>query len=118
MLPVVLVVEDSLRWGEAYGRELESVCQVVVATDQRDAQAAFEQHLDRLAAIVMDACVPGEVPNTQDLTAMFRARFAGPIVAASSNPMYSMDLLNYGASEWTTKALVPRHVLRLLRLDA
>lgn len=114
--PKILVVEDSQMYIDAYKRALEDVCQVLSATDQLRAVELFEKHKGSIRLIIVDACVPGDNPNTHELTKRLRKDFTGPIIAASSMPLFAAEIVKAGATEQQDKLKVAARVKQLLGL--
>ena len=69
-----------------------------------------------LAAIVMDACVPGDKPTTPPLVWKFRQSFTGPIIAVSSSRVFREQLKAAGCDHACEKEDVPQELLRILQI--
>lgn len=67
-----------------------------------------------LTAIVMDACVPGNQPNSPPLVEKIRSVFAGPIIAVSGNPDCQTLLMAAGCSHCCEKIDLPDTLIRVL----
>ena len=79
------------------------------------AKEKFDANPD-IVAIVVDACVPGEVPNTGPLVREFRKKFTGPIIAASSVKKYRHHLRRAGCDYVSTKSDLPQMLREVLSL--
>jgi len=109
----VLIVEDRRDYQAYYKRALDGKLDIIHAFTIAEAEAQFEANPD-IAAIVMDACVPGGSPNTLPLVEKFRTTFSGPMIASSSAWKYRQILLKAGCSHETDKGDVPHILLKLL----
>lgn len=109
----ILIVEDHILsvklWKEVLGIHFDCL----IAYDIASAETFF-QSSQPFDLIVMDCCCPGNQPNTMDLVRKIRQIFQGPIVANSSNPDYTKQLIAAGASHECEKFLVPSTVVRIL----
>ena len=65
----------------------------------------------------MDACVPGDWPNTMPLVRKIRQTFVGPIIANSSLLEYRKKLLEAGCDYECEKGEVAKKVLELIELS-
>ncbi len=106
----VLIVEDKLVEQLLLKRELDGEIEIITAFSIEEAETKFAANPD-VAAIVMDACVPGHDPNTGPLVKRLRALFAGPIIATSSVLSYRQQLVQAGCDFECGKDSVP-HKLR------
>jgi DNA-binding response OmpR family regulator len=61
-----------------------------------EAERVFENKGELFAAICIDACVPGNKPNTVQLAKKIRSNYRGPMIAISSVEKYRLDLMRYG----------------------
>jgi CheY-like chemotaxis protein len=115
--PTVLCVEDGLDFQASYRQRLGERVTVLQATTLKEGFDLFRAHTD-IGLIIMDACVPGDRPNTEPLVQHIRASgFHGPIIATSSMPSYRHRLLQAGCDhEVDSKAKVARKVLELLKI--
>lgn len=114
MPPKILIIEDSESWGELFSMDLAADFEIELATTQESARQLVEAHKGELAAVVMDACVPGDNPNTQYLTEWVRSQFAGPIIAASSSKKWAQNLTEHGASHFCEKTELAAKVREVL----
>ena len=112
-LPKVLIVEDSFPIQRFYREKLDGQCYVISAHSVKDGEMLFRMHPD-VAAIVMDACVPGETPTTQPLVKHIRRTFSGPIIAASGSEECQKMLLKAGCDHRVSKREVPGKLAELL----
>ena len=111
--PKVLIVEDSQDIQEMFRDALAQRMEVLSAFSIEEAKELFLKKQD-LSAVAMDACVPGNKPNTMDLVRMFRQTFVGPMIAISSDDSYSRQLVLNGCSHRCEKYDLPEMLLRLL----
>lgn len=109
----VLIVEDSDYYRSIWADELEGKVTLKSVADIEGAELWFN-HEPNFDAIVMDACVPGSTPNTLPLVRKFRASFAGPIIAVSSDYGYLQDLLKAGCDHESSKDALPKKLLEVL----
>lgn len=125
----ILIVEDSVDCQEMYMKEVGLPAEIkalyealyggvsfLQAFDKGQALRLFVEHQADIAIVVMDACVPGNSPNTLDLVKRLRweEKFRGPIVAASSSSHYREELVVAGCDYSVPKVLVPMVVLGIL----
>jgi DNA-binding response OmpR family regulator len=112
----VLIVEDDPNWQRRWAEKLNSKVQIISAYTVETAKKIFARTPD-IDAIIMDACVPGSVPTTLNLTVQFRRTFKGPIITASSDETYRQELMEAGCDHESPKEKVVSKVLSLLRLE-
>lgn len=104
MTKPILIVEDDLSLQETYADFLGEEFTVYSARTLREAKRLFNLHRQALAAVIMDACVPGHVPNTLPLVRHMRAcGFRNPILATSSDPDFQDQQMNAGCSHRCAK---------------
>ena len=123
--PIVLIVEDDRTYQKRYQWGLEDKIEVLLAETIEEAQDHFVDSRHRIAAIVMDACVPYDhrdsskhnSPTTIDLTQSFRKMSSAPIIAASGEPSYCDQLIAAGCNHSSQKSNVCELLAKLLRLD-
>src|SRR3990167_9663157 len=97
-LPKVLLVEDLEMFHDYAKKSLEGKVEIISALTVEDGRRLFDLNPD-VAAIVMDACVPGDYPTTPPLVAEIRSKnFTGPIIAISSDAGFRQKLLSAGCS--------------------
>ena len=111
----VLIVEDEQNRYYDWHRELENKVVLIFASSFEEAEKQFTANPD-IAAIVMDACVPGDWPNTPPLVRKIRETFMGPMIAISSYEKYREELLQAGCDHESTKDGMPAKVLEVLGL--
>jgi len=111
----VLVVEDQDYLHDKWHRELNGKVVIVSALSIKEAEEQFAANPD-IAAIVMDACVPGDSPNTPLLVRKFRRTFTGPMIAISSMSNYRAELVDAGCDHESTKDLLSQKLLEVLGL--
>ncbi|OHA66245.1 MAG: hypothetical protein A3D63_01230 [Candidatus Wildermuthbacteria bacterium RIFCSPHIGHO2_02_FULL_49_17] len=109
----VLVVEDDQYWSGIIRRGLKGKVLVAQAFTTEEAEAVFQESPD-LAVILMDACVPGDDPNTMWLVRKMRETFTGPIIAISSNSDYRKELIQAGCDHEAEKTEAAQKVLELV----
>jgi len=117
---VVLVVEDMQMWQDIWREHLEAMgvsAEMVGACTIEEARRLFTERQSDIDIILMDACVPGDYPNTHGLVAEFRRSFGGPMVAISSLPEYRAEIVAAGCDrEADGKHKVP-HLVRDLVVE-
>ncbi len=111
----ILVVEDKTSIYESYQDSLPEL-EIIWADTIAQAMQLFTDHSD-FAAIVLDACVPGSIPNTMGLAHHFRKTFNGPIIAASSDDKYNDRLMQSGCDYKSPKHFVPTKLREILGLS-
>lgn len=123
-MATILLVEDSVRWCrdiladfaklDAWSDD-ETVFHV--AHTIADAEALWFKHGADVDAVLMDACVPGDEPNTQGLVRRIRREeFTGPIICISSLREYGEMLIAAGCDTYCPKGspALPTRVYELL----
>lgn len=111
----VLVVEDDPERRAQYAARCGGQIELMMAETIEKAEELFAANPD-LAAIVMDACVPGDEPTTVPLVGKFRKTFTGPIIAASSEPDFRRELMRAGCSHESPKYELPEKLREVLGL--
>ena len=111
----VLIVEDEEYKYDEWRRVLDDKVVLLFAPSIEEAEEQFTANPD-LAAIVMDACVPGDSPTTPPLVRKFRESFTGPMIAISSLGSYRRQLVHAGCDHESTKDAMPAKVLEVLGL--
>ena len=109
----VLIVEDDVSVQELYRSALCGKVEMLHATSIEEAETLFAAHSD-ISAIIMDACVPGSKPTTQPLVTLFRKKFHGPMIAASSEPHFRDLLVRAGCDYRSPKIDVPKKLREIL----
>lgn len=95
----ILIIEDDVLLQRAWKACFESMVDekgepifVLSAVTISEGVRLFRENKETIDLIGMDACVPGSIPNTLDITCdirrSIRHRFEGPIVAISGDPNY------------------------------
>lgn len=103
----ILIIEDDTLLQETYADILGEEFTVHTAFTVKDAESLFLLHRNSLGAVVVDACVPGNTPNTIPLVRYMRAAgFEGPIIATSGDPDFQEELMRAGCSHQSGKAEV------------
>ena len=111
----VLIVEDMDSKQEDWAKALNGKVEIVSAFSISEAEERFQANPD-IALIVMDACVPGDSPNTMDLVRKFRSTFKGPMIANSTCWDYRRALIGAGCDYEYSKYKVPKKVCEVLGL--
>jgi CheY-like chemotaxis protein len=111
----VLIVEDEKYRYDRWRREFDNKVMLIFAPSIEEAEEQFAASPD-IAAIVMDACVPGDSPTTPPLVRKFRQTFTGPMIAISSVWEYRLTLVRAGCDHESTKDAMPAKVLEVLGL--
>ena len=112
----VLVVDDMPFVHKKFRMSLGNKVILLEALTLKKGLSLFNANPD-VSIIVMDACVPGDEPNSQWLVEEIRKTFTGPIIASSSSPVYRKKLLEVGCDYECDKGLVPRKVVELLGIS-
>jgi hypothetical protein len=118
-LPKVLLVDDEEDFHELFGATMEGEVEFIDAYSIGEAEILFEQSAG-IAAIVVDACVPGSFPTTEPLIRKIKAKFSGPIIGISSEATYRERLLAAGCEYQCAKTSleeVLRTVLAVSEFD-
>lgn len=107
-LTTVLLVEDDSdarsRIVAAFKSDWPDSLVIHEAATVEVASELFQTHQAQLDLVLMDACVPGNSPNTQKLVGAIReAGFAGPMICISSLPRYGEELIAAGCSSYHSK---------------
>lgn len=111
----VLVV-DNMDWvHRKFARELGEKVALLKALTLEEGEKLFGANPD-ICAIVMDACVPGDEPNSQWLVREIRKTFKGPIIAISSMASYREELLRAGCDHESEKDGLSKKLLEVLGL--
>ena len=113
----VLLVEDNEDWNRIIKRGLGDKVQILSAYTIKEAEKIFEEN-SGIAIVIMDACVPGDTPNTQPLVQKIRQTFKGPMIAMSSMPMFRRKIVLAGCDhEVEEKTEAGKKVLELLGIS-
>jgi len=112
----VLVVDD-MDWVHIkFAMELHNKEVILLkALTLEEGQKLFSANPD-ICVVVMDACVPGDWPNSQWLVRKIRETFKGPIIAISSMPTYRKELLRAGCDYESGKDDLSKKLLEVLGL--
>lgn len=111
----VLFVEDRAWQQKDWLEALDGKVEIISALSIAEAEEKFTANTD-IAAIVMDACVPGDEPNTIPLVKKFRETFTGPMIATSSYFGYRQMLVRAGCDHDCAKYKVPEKLCEILGL--
>ncbi|MDD5566905.1 MAG: hypothetical protein PHH01_01800 [Patescibacteria group bacterium] len=115
MKPKVLIVDDDRILARLWVLELEMHgVDAIVASTIPDARQMFHDNPD-LSLIVVDACVPGNRPNTESLVQEFRMTFAGPMIGASSYPSYRPLMIRAGCNHASDKPEMVERIIEVLK---
>ncbi|MBI4156033.1 MAG: response regulator [Candidatus Zambryskibacteria bacterium] len=109
----VLIVEDDSDWQSIWKRKLEGKIQTITASSVEEGERLFNENPD-VDAIVMDACLSGEEPDTPPLVTKIRQTFNGPMIAASGSSTFRQCLKSYGCDYESKKHNVSDKVLEIL----
>ncbi|MBI4149277.1 response regulator [Candidatus Woesearchaeota archaeon] len=117
MCTKVLIVEDEeglylVMWRRTLG---DAAVTLLSAPSIAEARQLFAANPD-IAAIAVDACVPGREPNTLSLVQEFRQTFHGPMIAISGNEDYRQQLIQAGCSHECSKHLLPKTLREVLNI--
>ncbi|HLD07191.1 MAG TPA: hypothetical protein VJC16_06720 [Candidatus Nanoarchaeia archaeon] len=114
----VLIVEDDEEWQLLWEESLsdQDEIQIIHAFSIPEAEEQFEQN-PGISAVVMDACVPGDEPNTVPLVQKMRKSFSGPMIAASSAKKCRDKLVAAGCSHQADKCDIPQKLLQVLGIS-
>lgn len=111
--PVVLVVEDDIdKYQSEWEWELCYRIEFLYARTIEEARRLYRERKD-IQAIAVDACVPGDNPNTMELVREIRKEFKGTIVAISSLREYRALLREAGCSQECEKQYLPEMLAHL-----
>lgn len=124
MSKVVMIVDDDEDMQSMWNDIIEALLNdlngsrldvsIVNAFSIDEAIQKFFAHFSEIAAIVMDACVPGRVPNTQSLVRQIRNHFSGLMIAVSTVGDYRNQLVLAGCDRECQKEDLPYVLINLL----
>ncbi len=114
----ILIVEDLPRFWRPLKTELRAsglFSKVTVAQSVPEAEFRF-QNLESVSAVLMDACLSGEKPDTLELTRELRETYAydGIIIAMSRDSSFRGLQLQAGCSHESTKEDAAAYLMTLL----
>jgi len=116
----ILIFDDDLDFITSVTRALKK-CEIRVVSVHSLQNADSYLKLDTFKEtelIVMDACMPGNKPNTMSLIEKIIAMgYKKPIIAASSKEEYSQVLVKAGATHYSTKAGIVGEILKVLEVN-
>ncbi len=117
-MPKVLLIEDDEFYSEFIKADLEKGGVVVLlSTTLNGGYELFNKHSDSIDLIIMDACVPGDRPNSMPLVrTIIESGYSKPIIACSSMPQYRGALTSVGATHQAGKNEAATMALRLLNI--
>ena len=110
----VLIVEDRRSLHSAWRVELAGKVEVLSAYTIEEARELFDANRDDIAAIVLDACVPGDDPNTLPLAQEFGKVFGGPMIAISGDEFYRTLLMSAGCNHESEKNELSKKICEVL----
>lgn len=111
----ILIVEDSAEYQQKFSDALSEKFELLQAFTLPEGIALFEARSDELAAVAMDACVPGDSPNSMSVIRYIRdTGYTGPVIAISSLREYRMVLMAVGCDYECPKADFPLFLLKVL----
>jgi CheY-like chemotaxis protein len=116
-LKKVLIVEDNANFQSRWAHELKGKILTIKALDVSSARRLFAEHPD-VDAIAIDACVPGNHPNTHALVREIRSTFHGPMIAISGSARYRIDLLSAGCTYACRKDALSHKLKEILNLNS
>ena len=112
----VLVVEDYDDYYRLAEKGLAGKVEIMRAETLSEGRKLFQENPD-VDLIIMDACVPGDKPNSMPLVAeIIESGYDKPIIASSSMPFYTNKLVEAGATHEADKMEAPKLALGLLGL--
>ncbi len=109
----VLIVEDQKLYQDLFSDILGDDITILKAFTIEEAKEHFSENSD-IDIIAMDACVPGDIPNTLILTSEIRKTFKGPIIAISSSYEYRTMLMKFGCDYQCKKEKLPKTIRQIL----
>lgn len=111
-MPKILVVDDDVKIQAILKKLFSGRNNTILfsALSIEEARLIFNQNPD-IDLIVMDACVPGDTPNTIPLVQELREKYNGLIVASSSVDFYRKVLLKAGCNKEVPKS----HLVNFLK---
>lgn len=113
----VLLVEDTEWCYEKISKVLDSKVEVIWADSLEKGKSLFGENPD-IDLIIMDACVPGDAPNSMPLIKhILEAGFKNPIIGCSSMSFYTNNLIEAGATHKSDKDKVGKLALELLGIQ-
>jgi len=110
----VLIIEDGAVFQGLWEMELEGKVLLFQAVSIEEAKNIFYQNPD-LSIITMDACVPGDEPNTLPLVKEMRETYSGLIIATSSDDNFCESLIKAGCNYGISKENVAEEILRVIK---
>jgi len=117
----VLIVEDRQEFWRPLRAELGTsglFDQVAIAQNLVEAELWFEA-LECPAAVLMDACLSGEKPDTLDLTRKMREAYGNLIIIAMSrDTSFRRQQLQAGCSHESSKENAARYLINLMQEPA
>jgi CheY-like chemotaxis protein len=113
----ILIVEDKESQQSVYADQFGKYeVEISAAYDLGQAESILD-HMPDLDLAVVDGCVPGYHYNTGPFIKKLRQKFAGQIVAASSDPRIRKEMLASGCDHQVEKYEVRDKVVELLNLQ-
>ncbi len=118
MAKKVLVIDDDKIWQDLWARGLTRLVgsDIVIykALTIEEGEKRFFTS-SKLAAVAIDACIPGSVVNTLPLVKKIREHFSGPMIAISSIETYQKKLIEAGCNYTCEKGRLAQKLVEILR---
>jgi hypothetical protein len=112
-MPKVLAIEDDWHYHDYWKEKLGDKVELISAFSIEEAEEKFAANPD-VAAIVVNACVRSDEPNTPPLVRKFRATFTGPMFAVSCLSAYKKKLMLAGCDYQSGRGDLPEILGRVL----
>ena len=101
----VLVVEDNEQWQAVFAGRYGEQFELLQATTIEDGEELFFANPD-IGIVVMDACVPGDDPNSIPLVRKISKTFTGKMIASSGSSMFRQMLVDAGCNHQCDKHIL------------
>jgi hypothetical protein len=95
--PTVLIVEDNGAWQFRLEEVFEPFANILIADNPRSAEATFFGNSD-IKAVVVDGYLLKESRGSDVVRFLVQQKFAGPIVAMSTDPTVNDIMMTLGAT--------------------
>jgi response regulator of citrate/malate metabolism len=116
----ILLVEDDKDWFKNWSDLLKKIDQFITVMWKptiEEAETEFSANKDSFDLIIMDACVPGNSPNTMSLVRrIVESGFKKPIIACSSAKPYLKLLIDAGATHTISKMDIYKSKAKITQL--
>jgi hypothetical protein len=112
----VLLAEDYVLLNDLFTRDMEKAdISVFSAKTLSETKRLYDENKDELDAIIMDACLEGDTPDTLLIVEhMIASGFKNPIIATSCDIHFSEMLMQSGATHISEKYQAVELLLELL----